>query len=99
MIIGNLRLTPFARFTKERTVHYVIVNETHLKGKGLKMLNEVLSVFDGADLKYEVLKTQKRGDAKRYTEKVTSTGGKKYGNSYGRRRNGSRRTERICGLR
>ena len=76
MIIENLRLTPFARFTKERTVHYVIVNETHLKGKGLKILNEVLSVFDGADLKYAVLKTQKRGDAKRYTEKVTSTGEK-----------------------
>lgn len=57
-------------------MHYVIVNETHVKGKGIKILEEVLSVFDGANVKYEVLKTQKRGDAKRFTKRITSAGEK-----------------------
>lgn len=57
-------------------MHYIIVNETHLKSKNSDKFNEVLSVFDGAGIEYEVVKTQKRGDAKAYTQKFTSDGEK-----------------------
>ncbi|MDE6585846.1 MAG: diacylglycerol kinase family lipid kinase [Clostridia bacterium] len=57
-------------------MHYILVNETHLEGKNLNKFNEVLSVFDNAGIEYEVLKTQKAGDAKRFTEEFTSNGEK-----------------------
>lgn len=53
---------------------YIIANETHLKRKGIKKLNEVKAVFDKAGKQYEVLYTRQRGDAKRLTEEVTSRG-------------------------
>lgn len=55
-------------------MHYIIVNETHLQGKNLDKFNDVLSIFDGAGVKYEIAKTQNRGDAKAFTEKFTSNG-------------------------
>ncbi|MDE7168008.1 MAG: diacylglycerol kinase family lipid kinase [Clostridia bacterium] len=53
-------------------MYYIIANETHLKGKGIQRLETVKKVFDVAGKKYEVLLTQKEGDAKRHAERITS---------------------------
>ena len=53
-------------------MYYIIANETHLKGKGIKQLETVKKVFDVAGKEYEVLLTQKEGDAKRHAERITS---------------------------
>lgn len=56
-------------------MYYVLVNETHLKGKGIKQLETVKRVFDVAGLEYEVLLTRKEGDAKLHAERITSQNG------------------------
>lgn len=55
-------------------MYYIIANETHLKGKNAKKLEEVKKVFDRAGKPYTVLPTQKTGDAKRYAADITSHG-------------------------
>ena len=55
-------------------LHYVIVNETHLDGKGAKKLAAAEQIFAEAGIEYKILKTQKAGDAKKYTAEITSCG-------------------------
>ena len=62
------------RISAENEMYYVIVNETHIKGKGSAKLEEVKKVFDIAGKEYKILFTQKAGDAKRYAEEITSDG-------------------------
>lgn len=62
------------RISAEREMYYVIVNETHIKGKGSAKLEEVKKVFDIAGKEYKIIFTQKAGDAKRYAEEITSDG-------------------------
>lgn len=56
-------------------MHYIIVNQTHLKGKGIKHLNNVKEVFKKAGIPYEVLTTFREGDAKFHAERITSSPG------------------------
>ncbi len=55
-------------------MHYIIANETRLKGKGRKILEAVKSVFDRAEIAYKVLLTHVKGDAKKIAEEVTADG-------------------------
>ena len=55
-------------------MHYIIANETRLKGKGRKILEAVKSVFDRAEIAYKVLLTHVQGDAKKIAEEVTADG-------------------------
>lgn len=57
-------------------MYYILANETHLKGKGLNKLEEVKKIFEIAGKDADVLFTQKTGDAKIITQKITSTGEK-----------------------
>ena len=57
----------------ENTLYYIIANETHLKGKGMHRLETVKKVFNVAGKEYEVLLTQKKGDAKLHAERITSS--------------------------
>lgn len=54
---------------------YIIVNELHLKGKKIKKLQEAESVFQGAGIEYEVLKTTHAGHAKEYVAELTKGSG------------------------
>lgn len=56
-------------------MHYIIVNELHLKGKHLKKLNTVKSVFERVGIEYEVLPTTHKGHATEYARKITSSEG------------------------
>ena len=56
-------------------MHYIIVNELHLKGRNIKKLDTVKAVFDRAEIKYEVLKTTCRGHATELTKSITKEGG------------------------
>lgn len=56
-------------------MHYIIVNETHLKGKNLKKLDTVKAVFERAGIKYEVLPTTHKGHAAEYARSITSGDG------------------------
>ncbi|MDE7083471.1 MAG: diacylglycerol kinase family lipid kinase [Clostridia bacterium] len=56
-------------------MYYIIANETHLKGKGNRQLETVKKVFDVAGKEYEVLFTQKEGDARLHAEKITASDG------------------------
>lgn len=53
---------------------YLIANEKHLKGKNAKKLDVIKSVFDYAKKDCEVLFTKAAGDAKTFTENITSSG-------------------------
>ena len=53
-------------------MYYIIANEKHLNGKGEKKIEEVKKVFDAAGRKYEILLTQREGDAKKHAERITS---------------------------
>lgn len=53
---------------------YIIANETHLKRKGMKKLEEVKAVFKKAGKDCEVLYTRQRGDALKYAEELTLKG-------------------------
>lgn len=55
---------------------YVLANRKRTSGKKQKALDAVKSVLDKNALAYEVLYTEKRGDAKTLTEKITSDGNK-----------------------
>lgn len=57
-------------------MYYVIANETHLKGKDAKKLDEVKKVFEAAGKEYEILLTKQAGDAKAHAERITASGGK-----------------------
>lgn len=52
---------------------YIIVNETHLKGKNIQKLEAVQAVFDRAEIKYEVLLTTHAGHATEYAREITSS--------------------------
>lgn len=54
-------------------MYYIIANETHLKGKGFHRLETVKKVFDVAGKEYEVILTQKKGDAKLHAERITAS--------------------------
>ena len=56
-------------------MHYIIVNELHLKGKTLKYLDTVQAVFKRAGIEYEVLKTTYRGHAKDMAKSITQESG------------------------
>ena len=55
-------------------MYYIIANETRLTGKNAKHLDIVKQVFERAGREYKVLLTTKQGDAKAFTEEITSTG-------------------------
>ena len=55
-------------------MYYILVNGTHLKGKQLKKFDDTLAVFEKAGKEYKIYKTFRRGDAKKFTEEITSSG-------------------------
>lgn len=55
---------------------YVLANRKRTSGKKQKALNAVKNVFDKNGLDYEIIFTEKRGDAKALTQKITSDGNK-----------------------
>ena len=56
-------------------MHYIIVNELHLKGRNVKKLDTVKAVFDRAGIEYEVFKTTCRGHAKELAKSITQESG------------------------
>jgi len=57
-------------------LHYIILNGTHLTGKDGKKTEAVEEIFTSAGIQFKKLITHRRGDAKRFTEEVTSSGEK-----------------------
>ncbi len=53
---------------------YVLANRKRTSGKKQKVLNAVKNVFDKNGLDYEIIFTEKRGEAKALTQKITSDG-------------------------
>ena len=57
-------------------MHYIILNGMHLTGKDGKKTEAVEEIFTSAGIQFKKLITHRRGDAKRFTEEVTSSGEK-----------------------
>lgn len=57
-------------------MYYLIANGKRIKGKNAKRLEAVKRVFERAGKEYEILLTDKPGDAKIHAENVTSSGGR-----------------------
>ena len=55
-------------------MYYIIANAARVNGKNAKQLEIVKQVFETAGIEYEVLLTSKPGDAKTFTEKITTSG-------------------------
>lgn len=55
-------------------MHYILANNLHLKGKGIKQLDDLKGVLSAAGHSYEVLLTEKKGDAKSICEEITADG-------------------------
>lgn len=53
---------------------YVLANRKRTSGKKQEALNAVKNVFDKNGLDYEIIFTEKRGEAKALTQKITSDG-------------------------
>lgn len=56
-------------------MHFIIVNELHLKGKNIKKLETVKSVFERADVEYQILLTTHKGHATEYAKTITKESG------------------------
>lgn len=57
-------------------MHYIIINELHLKEKNIDKLNTVKAVFERAHIEYEILCTTHRGHATEYAREITSSEGR-----------------------
>lgn len=63
-------------YSLKLSMHYIIINELHLKGKNVEKLDAVKSVFERAGIEYEILLTTHKGHATEYAKEITSSEGK-----------------------